>query len=494
MRVLAVASEAVPYIKTGGLADVVGRLPAVLKGEGIEVTTLIPAYPEVLERFGSDTKVVERIDAVFGGPARLLHHRDAEGGEVLALDAPHFFARYGNPYTDTEGQDWHDNLWRFAALCRVGARLAQGEGFVPRFDAVQLHDWQAGLTAAYLTQRGGSRPAIVTTIHNLAFQGKEGLHTLSGLGLDPALAHPDGLEFYGALSTLKAGLAFADAITTVSPTYAFEIQRADKGFGMDGLLRARAKEKRLHGILNALDTHLWNPADDPQIVQPYTLRNAGAGKAANKKALRAKLGLAPDVSKPLFALVSRLTWQKGIDLVSEALDTLVALGGQCALLGTGEPQLEASLSAAQERHPGQIAVKIGYDEPLVHLMMAACDGFIMPSRFEPCGLTQMMALRYGSLPIVSPTGGLLDTVIDATPASMAQRTATGFVMRETSVEGLREALGRAMRTCAQPPLFNAMRQAAMRQPLDWTASAQAYAALFRSITERGKPGQTASAG
>lgn len=471
LPVLSVASEAYPLVKTGGLADVVGALPAALAAEGVALRTLLPGYPGVRAAL-PDAEPLLALDNLFGGPASLLAAR-AGGRDVLVLHAAHLYDRPGNPYLGPDGQDWPDNPIRFAALARVAADIARGAlpGWRPA--VLHAHDWQAGLAPAYLRLDGGASPGSVFTVHNLAFPGKAPAALRATLGLPAAAFTPEGLEFYGAISLLKAGLVYADRLTTVSPTYAEEIRTADVGMGFDGLLRARGDA--LSGILNGIDTAAWNPATDPALAARYS---TPAARAANKAALQAELGLAPDPTAPLFAVISRLTWQKGLDLLLAALPDLLALGGQLALLGAGDATLEAACRAAAAAAPQRIAVTIGYDEARAHRIQAGADALLVPSRFEPCGLTQLCALRYGCIPVVARTGGLADTVIDANPAALAAGVATGV---QFELSGLAQALRRTAALYRDPAVWARLQANAMACDVSWAGPARAYAALYRAI-------------
>lgn len=475
MQLLSVASEIYPLIKTGGLADVTGALPAALAGEGVATRTLVPGYPAVIARIGK-AKVVRRYEALFGVPATVLAAR-VEGLDLLVLDAPDFFAREGGPYGDHAGNDWGDNWRRFAALSRVGADIAADgvKGWRP--DVVHVHDWQAALTAAYMRFGPAHAMPKIVTIHNLAFQGRYGADVFGQLGLPPEAWGMDGVEYYGGVGYLKAGLVSADAITTVSPTYAEEIRSPVHGMGLDGLINGRVD--RLHGILNGVDTAIWNPADDPLIPKAFSGR-ALAGRGANRRALEQQFGLDAD-DAPIFIIVSRLTWQKGMDLMVVALDDLVGLGAKLALLGSGDHPLEGAFLGAADRHRGRIGVRIGYDEPMSHLMQAGGDAILIPSRFEPCGLTQLYALRYGCLPVVARVGGLADTVIDANAAAVAAGAATGLVFAPSDPLALHGAIARTVRLHGDRPVWQAMQRAAMRADVSWGQSAARYAALYRSL-------------
>lgn len=471
-RVLSVASECVPLVKTGGLADVVGALPGALAGAGWDMRVLLPAYRGLSARIGEVAGVWA--GEVFGGAARVLSGQ-AGGVRVLLLEAPHLFDRAGGPYGD--GADFADNPERFAALCLAGAAIARGglaDGWVP--DIVQAHDWQAGLLPAYLRYGDETGVRTVITVHNIAFQGLAPADRLAALGLPGGAFHADALEYYGQLSALKAGLVTADAITTVSPTYAEELMRPEFGMGLEGVIAARADV--LHGILNGIDDAVWNPEADPEI-HPYSVRRL-ARKAVNRAALIAEFGLG-EVPGPLAIVVSRLTGQKGIDLILAALPEFVAAGGGLAVLGTGEPGLEAALAEAAARHPGRVGLRIGYDEAASHRMFAGGDAVLVPSRFEPCGLTQLYGLRYGCVPVVAATGGLNDTVINASPAALAAGAATGVSFHPTDALALGQALRRLVALHGDGRAWAALQRAGMRQDLGWGASAARYAALYADL-------------
>lgn len=476
MQVLSVASEAYPLIKTGGLADVVGSLPGALAAEGVTVRTLLPGYPRVLAALG-DGEQVAVLNGLGGGPARLLAGR-AGGLDLFVLDAPHLFERPGNPYVGPGGADWPDNPQRFAALARAGASI--GQGVVPGYrpQAIHAHDWQAALLPAYLHYDGGARPGTVVTVHNLAFQGQVPATLLAALGLPPAAYAIDGVEYYQSIGYLKAGLRFADRITTVSPTYAAEIRTPEGGMGMDGLLRSRASV--VSGILNGIDEEIWNPADDKLLPAAFDTAHIDA-RAGNRRELQFRLALAPDATAPLFAVISRLTWQKGTDLLLAALPALLEVGGQLAVLGAGDAALEAAMRAAAASHPGRVGCFIGYDEGLAHLIQGGADALLVPSRFEPCGLTQLCALRYGAVPVVAHTGGLADTVIDASPVALAARVATGVQFAPVTAEMLEAAIRRAAALHRDPATWRRMQANGMATDVSWRDPARLYAALFRDI-------------
>ncbi|WP_091145039.1 glycogen synthase GlgA [Novosphingobium sp. CF614] len=487
LKVLSVVSEAVPLVKTGGLADVAGALPGALSPHGVEMTTLLPGYPAVMQAFGR-ARAIHSWDSLLGTPARLVSASLDDGHPLLILDAPSLYARDGGLYTDAAGRDWSDNWRRFAALGRAAADIAGGaivkRGKPQGFDLVHAHDWQAAMAAAYLRFAPfgeGRRAPSVVTIHNMAFQGWFGQEVFSQLGLPPSAWSLDGVEYHRGVGMLKAGLASADAVTTVSPTYAREIRSEVFGMGLEGLIAARGNA--VHGILNGIDTGLWNPAGDPALAARYGFRTLDK-RAANKRALAAEFGLAGDEEGrggPLLIVVTRLTWQKGMDVLLEVLDHLVGIGGRMALLGSGDAQIEQGLHAAAARHPGRIAVRIGYDEDLSHRMMGGGDAILVPSRFEPCGLTQLYGLAYGCLPVVSRTGGLADTVIDANPAALAAGCATGVQFDGVNYDGLAAALTRTVALYHQRETWERIQRNAMKCDFSWKASGKAYADLYRSL-------------
>ena len=476
LKVLSVTSEIFPLVKTGGLADVAGALPGALKREGVLVRTLVPAYPAVKDKL-SEVSTAREYDDLFGGPARVLAGA-AAGLDLFAIDAPHLYDRPGNPYLGPDGRDWPDNARRFAALARVGADIGLGAigDFEPR--VVHAHDWQAGLTPAYLHFAEGPRPATIITIHNLAFQGHFSLSEFWGLGLPERALTIDGVEYFGGVGYLKAGLRLADAIATVSPTYAREIMTPEHGMALDGLLRSRAPV--LHGILNGIDDSVWNPADDPALAQNFTALRIDM-RLRNKTALQGRLGLTPGADRPLFAVVSRLSHQKGLDLLLPALPQIAAGGGQLALLGSGERALEDGFAEAAAMRAGSVGCVFGYDEKLAHLFQAAADFVVVPSRFEPCGLTQLCALRYGATPVVARVGGLADTVIDANEAAIAAGVATGVQFSPVSADALSAAVSRAFDLFRDKAAMRRMRLNGMRADVSWQGPAKRYAELYRSV-------------
>jgi starch synthase len=471
LNVLAVASEAFPLVKTGGLADVVGALPEALAPHGVATTTLIPGYPAVGSAV-KGAKVVHRWADLMGVEARLLSARIGDH-PLLVLDAPALFARPGGLYGQDD--DWH----RFAALSRAAADLASGVASKLRFDLLHAHDWQAAMAPAYLRYTtAATRTPSVVTVHNIAFQGRFDTAIFPELGLPDAAYALDGVEYYGGVGFLKAGLEAADAITTVSPTYAAEIREDRFGMGLEGLIETR--RDRVHGIVNGIDPAVWNPEHDPALPSRYTGRALGRRKA-NKRAVEKMFGLDRG-DGPIFTVISRLTWQKGMDVLAQCLDELIALGGRLALLGSGDAHLEAAFLAAAARHPGRIGVRIGYDEPLSHLLQGGADAILIPSRFEPCGLTQLYGLAYGCVPVVARTGGLADTVIDANEAALAAGVATGFQHGETGYHTLAHAIRRAIAAYARPDLWCSIQRNGMRADFSWAESGRRYAELYKSLT------------
>ena len=462
VRVLHVTPECAPMTKTGGLGDVSEALPAALREAGVDALTLLPGYPPVLDHVGG-AREAARLN-LLGFDCRLLR-----ADPFIVVDCPALYARDGGPYHTPDGQDWDDNALRFGVLSRAAALL--GGARTPldwRPAIVHCHDWPAGLAPVYLRDEP-ERAASVMTIHNLAFQGNYDAQLLTPLEVPPSAFTLDGVEFYGRLSFLKGGIATADAVTTVSPTYAREIQTSELGHGMDGLLRHR--RDALSGILNGIDTRVWDPASDARIAQRYDVDTLER-KAANKAALQRRLQLEPRADVPLVGAVSRLTRQKGADLIAAAADALAALPAQLAVVGKGERELEHALAAVAARHPGQVAVRVAFDEDLAHAIEAGADLFVMPSRFEPCGLNQMYSQRYGTPPVVRATGGLGDTVEDGV---------TGFLFERAESEALLQALRRALAAYAEPARWRKLQRAGMERDFSWSAAARRYADLYRKL-------------
>ena len=470
-RVLSVASECVPLVKTGGLADVVGALPGALAGVGWDMRVLLPAY-RALRPQAKDWPVVWEEADLWGGPGRVLAGEVA-GVPLLLLDAPHLYDREGGPYSGPTG-DFPDNAIRFAALSWVGARIAR-EGLADwKPDILHAHDWQAGFAPAYLAYHGSGGVKSIITVHNIAFQGWAPAHMLGLLRLPGHAFHPDALEYYGGISSLKAALVTADWITTVSPNYAAELMRPEFGMGLQGVIAARGPV--VSGILNGVDTGVWDPSQEDTAFD----RKAIAGKAAARAKLSEEFGL--EVPGPLAIVVSRLTDQKGIDLLPAVIPDFILGGGGLIVLGSGDPGMEASMRNLAARFPGRVAVRIGYDEGLSHRLFAGADAVLVPSRFEPCGLTQMYGLRYGTLPVVSLVGGLADTVIGANPATLAAGAATGVIFHPVDALAFGKALTQLLDLYGQPKLWAKLRSNAMGHPVGWETSAKAYADLYERLS------------
>jgi starch synthase len=473
MQVLSVASEVYPLIKTGGLADVAGALPAALAKQGVTMRTLMPGYPAVMAALEKPTSF-HSFAKLMGGTATLLVGK-AHGLDVFVLDAPHLFDRKGNPYLGPDGKDWPDNAQRFAALSQVAAQLARGELGNYKADVLHLHDWQSALAAVYTKYSGG--PKSVMTVHNIAFKGEFPAAYFNILDLPPQAFAIDGVEFYGNLSFLKGGLACANSITTVSPTYASEICTADYGMGLEGLLQSRRAS--LSGIVNGIDVDVWNPATDKTLAANYSAADI-SNRELNKRAIekRFNLELGDGI---IHGVVSRLTWQKGLDIFASLLDWLVGTGARLALIGTGEAAIEAAVMAAAAKHPGRIGVVTAYDEVLSHLVQGGCDTMLVPSRFEPCGLTQLYGLRYGCVPVVARTGGLADTIIDANDAALGAGVATGIQFSPVDRFSLQNALTRAATLYNNKTAWKNMQLRGMNADVSWDHSAAAYAALYKGL-------------
>lgn len=481
MNILQVSAEYYPVIKTGGLADVTGALPGALRAHGCEVRMLLPGFPAVLAGWQSDGELL-RFTAPWGETLRLLHGRLPGSPAVHAyvVDAPGLLDRPGNPYEDEQRRPYADNHRRFAALAWAAVRLSEGADAQWSPQVVHGHDWHAGLVSACLVQAGGGRARVpsVFTVHNLAYQGLFDAGLFPDLGLPGWFFQMEGLEFWGQLSFMKAGLHYADRLTTVSPSYAREIQQPEHGCGLDGLLRRRQAD--LSGILNGVDEAIWNPATDPHLAQRYSADEL-RGKAACKAALQSQAGLNVQADAPLFTVVSRLTEQKGLPLVLQAVDALVDQGAQLLVLGNGDAALEAAFQAKARQHAGRVAVHIGYDEAFSHRVFAGSDLSLVPSRFEPCGLTQLYALRYGSVPLVRRVGGLADSVTDTRPDTLAQGRATGLVFEHMDNADFGDAISRALALYRTPADWARVQQSGMQQRFDWHRAAGQYAALYRSL-------------
>lgn len=483
LKVLFTTSEIAPLIKTGGLADVSAALPVALTGLGVDVRVLVPGYPQVMGALKTKGRAAV-LPALPGVPTGQLIASKLPSGVPLLVIGSAIYDRNGGPYQDVGGNDWLDNDLRFGLLSYVGALLSTPDSPFPwKPDIVHCNDWQTGLTPAYLHYVPGTRAKTVMTIHNLAFQGIFPAETTLRLGLPPQAFSVNGVEYYGKMSFLKGGLHFADRITTVSPSYAEEIQSEPMGMGLQGLLSHR--KNALTGILNGIDTDAWDPESDPYIERYYNASRLAA-KQDNKRALQLRMGLEDAPAVPLFGAVSRLTHQKGLDVLADIAAELIRLPGQLVVLGSGEAQLQRRFQDLAQLHPGKIAVQIGFDESLSHQIEAGADIFVMPSRFEPSGLNQMYSQRYGTPPVVHATGGLRDSVADCTPDALKKRTASGFLFAPLDEDTLLEACGRAAAAYQDKKTWRQLQKNGMGCDFGWEARAQQYLNLYRDLLA--KPG------
>jgi len=482
-KILYISSEAYPLIKTGGLADVAGSLPIALTELSEDMRLLLPAYPQVMQQIRKKKQVASCI--FYNLEVSLLETR-LPGSKVTVwlVDCPAAFNRPGSPYMDSHGQPWHDNALRFAVFCKVAVEIALNRlnlNWQP--DIAHCNDWQSGLVPALLHPLK-QRPATVFTIHNLAYQGLFDHQTFLDLELPPELWHPDGLEFYDQLSFIKGGLAFADRINAVSPTYAHEILQPEYGNGLNGLLQHR--HDRLSGILNGIDHTTWNPATDPHIAAGYDVTSL-AQKRLNKTALQKQLGLPEDKKTPLIGMISRMVEQKGLDIILQGMAEILTMSTQLVILGTGETHYEMQLIGWARNHPEQLKVIIGYDETLSHQIEAGSDLFLMPSAFEPCGLNQLYSLRYGTLPVVRNVGGLADTVVDADRTNLKNATANGFVVASQSATALLATLENALKLYRQTRVWQQLQITAMNADYSWQRSAEHYIELYQqALADRDK--------
>ncbi|HUX90728.1 MAG TPA: glycogen synthase GlgA [Gallionellaceae bacterium] len=486
MRVLFVTSEVAPLIKTGGLADVSAALPAALHDMGVDIRVLLPGYPQVLKALPNLEVVADFATHTPPGlpafpPSRLLLGALPSGVPLYIFDCPEMYLRGGSAYQDEHGCDWADNAQRFGLFSKIAALMGSAATPLPwKPQIVHCNDWQSGLAPAYLHYAKDPAPCVVT-VHNLAFQGIFPSELMPELGLPWDCFKPDGVEFYGNLSFLKAGLFYAKHITTVSPSYAREIQSEALGFGLQGLLSHRRKS--LSGILNGIDTTEWNPAADAYLVHPYDASDL-SGKSANKRELQKRLGLRVDAEIPLFGLVSRFAHQKGLDIVLETAEKLIAMPAQLVILGSGDTEMQRAALSLAHHHSRKIAAYVGFDEGLSHLIEAGADIFLMPSRFEPCGLNQMYSQRYGTPPVVHATGGLIDTVIDCSAATLAQGTASGFVFDKMDATRLLDAAQRAVEVYRNKKSWRALQEICMGKDYGWGTSAKAYQQIYTDLLRR----------
>jgi starch synthase len=479
LRVLFVTSEVYPLVKTGGLADVSYALPNALRQLGVDARLLLPGYPTVLEQL-SLIEVHEeiRLDPL-QEPIRVLAGT-LPGGitPVYVIECPSLYERDGGPYQDNAGKDWPDNALRFGMLSKVAA-LFGSHSLLFKPQIVHCNDWQTGLVPAFLAFNSNSHARTVMSVHNMVFQGIFNPEVRELFGLPPESFSMFGLEYHGKVSFLKAGLYYADWITTVSPSYAKDIQTPTHGSGLDGLLTER--QNQLTGILNGIDTAAWNPETDPYLSRNYHIKNLQV-KVRNTQALRTKLRLPPAKQAPLLGMITRLTEQKGIDLLLPIIPNIIKTGVQLAVLGSGDSDLEKHLQKLATHHPTHISVTIGYDEELAHQIEAGANMFLMPSKFEPCGLNQMYSMRYGTIPIVRRTGGLADTVVDATYDNIQNKMATGFVFEEEDSDELLSCVQRALRTFRDKTTWRMLQTNGMSRDFSWHNSAKQYVFLYHQLS------------
>jgi starch synthase len=484
MNILFASSEAHPLIKTGGLADVAGSLPRAIRNQRHDIRLVIPAYQSVLKQVEKFFLVAHLDLEGVSQPVRILAGRlPGSTVTVYLVDSPEHFDRPGNPYTMKQGAVWPDNAERFTAFCRaIEALSLDAAGLDWQPDIVHCNDWQTALVPPLLDQHD-KRPATVFTIHNLAYQGLFDWKVFKKLKLPADFWSMEAMEFHNQFSFIKGGLVFADWVTTVSPTYASEIQTSAYGYGLEGLISHR--KDNLTGIVNGVDYNVWNPGRDTLIPVQFNARCL-THKVENKLALQEHFGLPKDAAVPVFSTISRLVEQKGIDLILDAVPGIVKQKAQLIVLGTGDSKIEAGIRAAVRAYPKQVAARIGYDEALSHQIEAGADIFLMPSRFEPCGLNQIYSQRYGTVPIVRRTGGLADTVTDTTAETLEARTATGFSFTGTTAKDLVTTIDRALGYYRQPDVWQKIVINGMKQDFSWKRSALLYLELFETVLARRK--------
>ncbi len=490
MRILIVASEVVPFAKTGGLADVAGALPVELARKGHDVRVAMPKYAVVDETRFELIPILNEIIVRLGDTSYMTQIKRSYFPQtqipVYFVQSQALYGRVG--LYQENGEDYRDNDVRFGVFCKAVIWLLKALDWMP--DVIHCNDWQTALIPIYLRHDPEVAAAdpqlpplpVLFTIHNLAYQGLFTFESLGRLGLEASLFTPDKLEFFGKLNLLKGGILFSNEISTVSPRYAQEIQTPEYGCGLEGLLQSR--RDHLQGIMNGIDTEAWNPQTDPHIPFHYSVRSIG-GKTRCKKALQEKLGLVVDAARPLVGMISRLDPQKGFDLVKECLGAIMGEDLEFVLLGTGMPEYEAFFAEAASQYPGRMSVNLRFDNALAHQIYAGADIFLMPSRFEPCGLNQLYAMRYGTIPVVRRTGGLADSVIDATQENLAHGTATGYVFDEFAPEALMNALRRALAGYRQKPIWRQLQKAGMERDFSWAAAAEQYITLYKQMTGQG---------
>jgi len=478
-NILYISSEAFPLIKTGGLGDVAGSLPAALLKQSQQVRLLLPAYPEVMAKIKNPEIIAQT--TYFHQPVNIIASR-LPGSRVVVwlVDCPSAFNRPGGPYTDEQGKPWKDNALRFAIFCHAATDIALNNLATHwPVDIVHCNDWQSALVPALLSLQP-NRPASVFTVHNLAYQGVFNQQTFHDLHLPDTLWSMQGVEFYGQFSFIKGGLAYADKITTVSPQYAKEILTAENGYGLDGLLKHRQQD--ISGIINGIDEKYWNPGTDSHLVQKYNRRSLSK-KVMNKTALQKELSLPVNAAIPMIGMVSRLVEQKGLDLIIQCMVSLLDRNLQLVILGTGEPHYESRLLALSQQYPTHLNIIIGYNEQLAHRIEAASDLYLMPSIFEPCGLNQLYSLAYASLPIVTAVGGLANTVTHASRENIKNNTANGFVLDKKSPEALISTIDYALSLYKEPALWRKIQLNAMAGDFSWKISAEHYIELYQQLLE-----------
>jgi starch synthase len=480
LRVLFVSSEIFPLAKTGGLADVSAALPDALSALGVDVQLVMPGYPKAIASAANKSVELDLDDFMGAGPLRVISGRTPDTRlPVWLVDCPALFERPGGLYQDDDGRDWPDNARRFAVFSHVAAELARGTLISDwQADLVHTNDWHAGLVATILAETHGRKVPTLLTLHNLAYQGLFPAEAFPQLDLPGKVFSPEGAEFYGKLSFLKAGILYSDRLTTVSPSYAQEIVTAECGCGLEGVLQRRSQD--LVGILNGVDYKIWDPASDTLIPTNFTARKI-AGKRACKLAAQREFGLDVDHETPLVFFMSRFTDQKMADVVARTLPEIAATGAQCVLLGDGDRHLEDEFDRTARQYPRQIAARVGYEEPLAHLLLAGGDILLHPARYEPCGLTQLYAMRYGTLPVVRSTGGLSDTVVDATESNITAGKATGFAFNNIDAGEMLACLNRSLALYQQPLVWRKLQRQAMAQNFGWAESARRYLAVYRSL-------------
>lgn len=484
MRILQACAEIYPLLKTGGLADVTGALPLALRKQGADVRVVLPGFAPILDGLEDVRELPGFSPPAQLAPqgARLLYGKlPACSVKAYVIDLPACYLRPGGPYADENQQAYADNAQRFALLGWTAAQLALGLDCAWSPDILHAHDWHAALAPAYLqaAREAGHRqvPPCVYTVHNLAYQGLFEAATFASLELPPHYFTMHGMEFHGQLNFMKAGLHYAELITTVSPSYAQEIQSPEQGCGLDGVLRERSHE--LAGILNGVDDTVWNPAADPRLEHAYDVDSL-AGKARCKATLQRSLGLRKAASAPVFCVISRLTEQKGLHLVLDVLPQLVSMGAQFVMLGSGDRHLEDAFRDLARAHPEAVSVRIGYDEDHAHRLIGGSDVIMVPSHFEPCGLTQLYGLKYGTLPLVRKVGGLADTVAD-TRLETLDLDATGFVFEPFTAEALLHAVVRALALYRRKTDWALVQRRGMGQQLGWDRAAASYLAHYRAL-------------